>query len=86
MGIDGTRIWNKEGKLNVRHPFRLITTVHSCEVLPDPFCFSIVFEEEPKMGLGKNELVKREYRTDTQVDCAEIVAKIQFLMKHQPKS
>eukprot|EP00456_Euglypha_rotunda_P011723 TRINITY_DN13145_c0_g1_i5.p1 TRINITY_DN13145_c0_g1~~TRINITY_DN13145_c0_g1_i5.p1 ORF type:complete len:240 (+),score=21.33 TRINITY_DN13145_c0_g1_i5:50-721(+) len=94
LGLDATRIWNKQGGLNVRHPYRLITSVHSCEVLSDPLSFAIVFDETPassqsSLGLGTSGgkvLVRREYRTETQVESAEIVAKIQFLMKNQPKS
>jgi len=93
LGLDATRIWNKQIGLNVRHPYRLITSVHSCEVLSDPGSFVIVFDETPsqQLGLGLGTtggkvLVRREYRTETQVETAEIVAKLQFLMKNQPKS
>jgi len=89
MGVDGTRIYNKQGGLNVRVPHRLISSVHSVEVLSDPMCFAIVFDDSGGgsfTGVLPTKEERREYRTETQVDCAEIVAKIQFLMKNPPKS
>ncbi len=51
-----------------------ITEVHVVSIRPS--CFTIAFKEK------NGKLIVREYEAETRMECAEIVAKLKFLMNH----
>jgi len=100
LGIDATNIYNMHEKSTtkskiigrrssfekagaaggVAHPFRPISTVVQCEVMQeDPQSFKIVFRDP-----ATNSLKMLQYQTETKMECAEIVAKIEYLRQNQP--
>jgi hypothetical protein len=91
MGIDATRIYNKPPNENfefsmkelpslgsVKRKYREMTDVVKAEALPDKNwkMFQIVFRD-----LETNAIVPYVYEAQSEKDCAEIVAKIEFLRK-----
>jgi len=91
MGIDVTRIYNKPPNDNfdfsikelpslgtVKRKYREMTDVVKAEPLPDkgPKTFHIVFRD-----LETNAIVPYVYEAMSERDCAEIVAKIEYLRK-----
>jgi len=80
MGIDKNTIYNKKNQsgesiFNVHKDQRLISTCSSCSVIKNkPRTFQIAYRE-------KNQIISREYEAETKMECAEIVAKINFLMQ-----
>ncbi len=63
----------RETGTKVHRPFRLLSEVVSIEIMQqDPRCFRVTFRD-------KTGIEVREYQAETKTDCAQIVAKIQFL-------
>lgn len=61
------------GVVQVRRAFRSIDEVVSAEVLADKRAFRLVFVDKEE----------RCYEAETRVDCAQIVAKINFLIQEK---
>jgi len=86
MGVNHQYIFNKKNQpsgtqatlLDVHKKQRPITSVSSCSVVRGKQrTFQIAFRE-------KNGIISREYEADTKMECAEIVAKINYLIKLNP--
>lgn len=83
LGIDGNQIYNRNPNslnlmgqriaIDVYRASRLISEVLSCEMKFDKRSFRIRFRDEEA----------RDYEAETRVDCAQIVAKINFLLQEQ---
>ena len=78
IGIDGKCIYNSKRDqrpgMGVKVPYRDISLVHSIEVLEDNLTFKINWKEE------KNPIYSIEYCCHNERDCAEISAKLKYLM------
>ena len=85
FGIDRHKVYNKlvskpsghrrRISFEVTRAYRPISSIHAITADDKPQHFTIVFEEKG----GK--LTSRTYQTETMVECAEIVAKVRFLMQ-----
>lgn len=65
----------------VSRAFRLINTIASVHVVSlRPTCFCINFKADSRKD---SPIVQsREYETETKMECAEVVAKLRFLISH----
>ena len=85
FGIDRHKVYNKlvskpaghrrRISFEVTRAYRPISSIHSITADDRPQHFTIVYEEKG----GK--LTSRQYETETRMECAEIVAKVRFLMQ-----
>ena len=85
FGIDRHKVYNKlvskpsghrrRISFEVTRAYRPISSIHAITADDKPQHFTIVYEEKG----GK--LTSRQYETETRMECAEIVAKVRFLMQ-----
>ena len=85
FGIDRHKVYNKlvsaasghrrRISFEVTRAYRSISSIHAITQDDTPQHFTIVYEERG----GK--LTSRQYETETRMECAEVVAKVRFLMQ-----
>ena len=83
MGIGGSSSGgpNSDAQGGVSRAFRDINTIASVHVVSlRPTCFCVAFKESAAKDAKVAQT--REYELETKMECAEIVAKLRFLMAH----